>query len=78
MLGVSGLSFYVGGGNADYAQIVDFEVGDILQLAATPSQVVTVTTPTAGIGIFVGGDLVAVVQGTAATVTNVNAAVVLV
>jgi Ca2+-binding RTX toxin-like protein len=78
VLGIPGLNFYVGGGNADYAQIVDFEVGDILQLAAAPSQVVAVTTPAAGIGIFVGGDLVAVVQGTAATLGNVTGAVTVV
>jgi Ca2+-binding RTX toxin-like protein len=70
--GTPGFDFYVGNGNNDFARIADFELLDTIQLNTAPSSVANVVAPFPGVGIFVAGDLVAVVQGADATIANVT------
>jgi Subtilase family/RTX calcium-binding nonapeptide repeat (4 copies)/Calx-beta domain len=78
ILGAPGFDFYVGNGNADFARIDDFVIIDTIQLNTAPSSVSNIAAPVPGVGIFVAGDLVAVVRGTDATIANVNNRLVIV
>jgi len=72
ILATAGFNFYVANGINDYARIVDFTTGDSIQLNIVPTNVSSISTPEPGIGIFIGADLVAIVQGRNATVSDVN------
>jgi hypothetical protein len=78
ILGTPGFNFYAANGNSDFARIADFSFGDSIQLNTIPSQVSNISTPELGVGIFVSGNLVAIVQGMNATVSEVNSALAIV
>jgi Ca2+-binding RTX toxin-like protein len=72
ILGDATRIYYLGGGISDYALITDFAAGDVLQKNAGSSLTIGGTLPTGiwGTAIYLGTDLVAVVQGTVPTAAS--------
>ncbi|WP_019499802.1 DUF4347 domain-containing protein [Pseudanabaena sp. PCC 6802] len=72
ILGDSTRTYYLGGGTTDYALITDFGVGDVIQTHNGDVLTIGGTLPTGvtGKALYLGSDLVAVVQGAVPTLAS--------
>jgi hypothetical protein len=72
ILGDTNRTYYVGNGMSDYVLITDFGTGDVIQKYGSDTLTIGGTLPTgvSGRAIYLGSDLVAVVQGTVPTLAS--------
>jgi hypothetical protein len=77
VLGDATQTYYLGNGMSDYALITDFGIGDVLQKYGSDTLTIGGALPTgiSGKAIYLGSDLVAVVQGTIPTLASFVSAV---
>ncbi|WP_019500310.1 beta strand repeat-containing protein [Pseudanabaena sp. PCC 6802] len=73
ILGDSTRTYYLGNGISDYALITDFGAGDLIQVRASEPLTIGGARPpgiASGTALYLGSDLVAVVQGNVPTLTS--------
>jgi hypothetical protein len=73
ILGDSSRTYYLGNGISDYAIVTDFGAGDVIQIRASEPLTIGGTRPpgvTTGTALYLGSDLVAVVQGNVPTAAS--------
>jgi Ca2+-binding RTX toxin-like protein len=73
ILGDSSRTYYLGNGISDYAIVTDFGAGDVIQIRASEPLTIGGTRPpgvTTGTALYLGSDLIAVVQGNVPTNTS--------